>query len=232
MFIARTQLIYHKFSKSISQSYLQTTKNFLQTTRSIQLQWPMSATILPQKRAYSETKMSPLGTVKASIAACRIAPAFEEGKEDSTIGTHNGHFHCDEALAIGLLKVLPEFAPMAVLRTRTNDLLDKCNIVVDVGGSFDVEKRRFDHHQRGFEETFDEEHTKTKLSSAGLVYKYYGKQIVAEIAKQLEVDLDGQLVRIFTFFLYVCQCLLRRSQLDICWSSTLAIQISTLRVCW
>jgi uncharacterized UPF0160 family protein len=37
---------------------------------------------------------------------------------------------------------------------------------------------RYDHHQRGFEETFDASH-KTKLSSAGLVYKHFGKDIIA-----------------------------------------------------
>lgn len=39
---------------------------------------------------------------------------------------------------------------------------------------------RFDHHQRGFEEIFGHGFA-TKLSSAGLVYKHYGKQIVAAL---------------------------------------------------
>jgi uncharacterized UPF0160 family protein len=50
--------------------------------------------------------------------------------------------------------------------------------VVDVGGTYEPEKMRFDHHQRGFEETFDSSH-KTKLSSAGLVYKHFGMEIMA-----------------------------------------------------
>ena len=59
------------------------------------------------------------------------------------------------------------------------DILNQCDIVVDVGAEYDVAKyvyfriliarRRFDHHQKGFMETFDANH-KTKLSSAGLMY--------------------------------------------------------------
>ena len=37
---------------------------------------------------------------------------------------------------------------------------------------------RYDHHQRGFEEVFGHGFA-TKLSSAGLVYKHYGREIVA-----------------------------------------------------
>lgn len=39
---------------------------------------------------------------------------------------------------------------------------------------------RYDHHQAGFFQTFDEKH-KTKLSSAGLVYKHFGREVVANI---------------------------------------------------
>lgn len=41
---------------------------------------------------------------------------------------------------------------------------------LQVGGVYDDAKKRYDHHQRGFEETFGEQY-KTKLSSAGLIYK-------------------------------------------------------------
>ena len=65
------------------------------------------------------------------------------------IGTHSGSFHCDEALAIAMLRRLPQFEGATVLRSRDNSLLEKCDIVVDVGGVFDAAKLRFDHHQRG-----------------------------------------------------------------------------------
>ena len=49
-------------------------------------------------------------------------------------------------------------------------VLETLDAVIDVGGVFDAEKDRFDHHQRGFDQTFGRGFV-TKLSSAGLVYK-------------------------------------------------------------
>ena len=37
------------------------------------------------------------------------------------------------------------------------------------GAEYDASKHRYDHHQRQFTTTFDDQHTVTKLSSAGLV---------------------------------------------------------------
>lgn len=66
-----------------------------------------------------------------------------------------------------------------LIRTRDNAKLDECDIVLDVGGVYDDEKKRYDHHQRGFMETFSPAH-KTKLSSAGLVYKHYGQRLIQQ----------------------------------------------------
>lgn len=104
------------------------------------------------------------------------------------IGTHNGTFHCDEALAVYLLRLTKAYdgagtcAAHAFLlyllnivadlkRTRDPAVLDTCTVVVDVGGVYDESQQRFDHHQRGFTEIFGHGFN-TKLSSAGLVYKY------------------------------------------------------------
>lgn len=69
-----------------------------------------------------------------------------------------------------------------LIRTRDSAKLDECDIVVDVGGVYDDAKKRYDHHQRGFMETFSPEH-KTKLSSAGLIYKHYGQQLIQQEMK-------------------------------------------------
>lgn len=66
-----------------------------------------------------------------------------------------------------------------LIRTRDPSKLDECDIVVDVGGVYDDAAKRYDHHQRGFNEIFSPNH-KTKLSSAGLIYKHYGKQIITQ----------------------------------------------------
>ncbi|KZV92579.1 metal-dependent protein hydrolase [Exidia glandulosa HHB12029] len=99
-------------------------------------------------------------------------------KTTKTIGTHNGTFHCDEALAVYLLRQTSTFKGSDVLRTRDPAKLETCDIVVDVGAVYDANILRFDHHQREFNETFGPD-WKTKLSSAGLVYKHFGKEIVA-----------------------------------------------------
>ncbi len=94
------------------------------------------------------------------------------------IGTHNGHFHADEALAIYLLRLLPTYQPSTLLRTRDPSLLSTCHTVVDVGGEYVPSENRYDHHQRTFDTTFPTK--STKLSSAGLVYLHFGKAIIAQ----------------------------------------------------
>lgn len=51
-------------------------------------------------------------------------------------------------------------------------ILDTMDAVLDVGGVYDAERDRYDHHQRGFDQVFGHGF-KTKLSSAGLVYKVH-----------------------------------------------------------
>lgn len=58
-----------------------------------------------------------------------------------------------------------------VRRSRDPKILDSCDIVVDVGGVYDEGLQRFDHHQREFNGVFGHGFA-TKLSSAGLVYKF------------------------------------------------------------
>jgi len=94
------------------------------------------------------------------------------------IGTHSGTFHCDEALAVFMLKLTETYATAEVVRTRDPAVLDTCDIVVDVGAVYDAEKLRFDHHQREFKDVFGHGFN-TKLSSAGLVYKHFGQGIIA-----------------------------------------------------
>ncbi|KAG1135529.1 hypothetical protein G6F37_011255 [Rhizopus arrhizus] len=99
-----------------------------------------------------------------------------------SIGTHNGLFHCDEALAVYLLRQTKEFKEAQLVRSRDPNLLSKCDVLVDVGGEFDPDRLRFDHHQTGFSESFIG--GDIKLSSAGLIYKYFGKEIINNILNQ------------------------------------------------
>ncbi|XP_044299266.1 MYG1 exonuclease [Varanus komodoensis] len=119
------------------------------------------------------------------------------------IGTHGGTFHCDEALACFLLRLLPCYQDAEIIRTRDPQLLSSCDVVVDVGGEYDPQKHRYDHHQRSFGESMHslnpEKPWQTKLSSAGLVYFHFGFQI---LANQLSLPEDDPVVHVLHNKLY------------------------------
>ena len=107
------------------------------------------------------------------------------------IGTHSGHFHADEALAVYMLRLLPAYHSSQLIRTRDPALLQTCDTVVDVGSEYDPSTNRYDHHQRTFTTTFP--NRPTKLSSAGLVYLHFGKAIIAQ---HMKVPEDAEEVNI------------------------------------
>ncbi|KAF8807432.1 metal-dependent protein hydrolase [Phlegmacium glaucopus] len=117
---------------------------------------------------------------------------------EKTIGTHNGTFHCDEALAVFLLRQTNTFHDAALKRSRDPAVLDTCDIVVDVGAVYDESTLKFDHHQRGFTEVFGHGF-ETKLSSAGLIYKHFGRDI---IANNIQASLDDPQVHTLWLKLY------------------------------
>jgi len=86
-----------------------------------------------------------------------------------------------------MLKLTDDFKDAAIVRSRDPKIWETCDILVDVGAVYNPSKLRFDHHQRGFDTTFSEEH-KTKLSSAGLVYKHYGRQVVSKLVGSVSED--------------------------------------------
>nr|CDJ80193.1 Metal-dependent protein hydrolase domain containing protein [Haemonchus contortus] len=101
-----------------------------------------------------------------------------------------------------MLKRLNQFRDYTVVRTRDQSTLDTCDIVVDVGGVYDHSRKRYDHHQREFEETMQTLRVldfNTKLSSAGLIYAHYGRQLIAEI---LGTSHEDKMVGIFFRKLY------------------------------
>lgn len=89
-----------------------------------------------------------------------------------TIVTHNGSFHADDVFGIAALSyIYPSFN---LVRTRDNDLIAKGDIVLDVGGEYDPDTNRFDHHQRG---GAGERESGVPYSSFGLIWKKYGVEI-------------------------------------------------------
>jgi uncharacterized UPF0160 family protein len=101
--------------------------------------------------------------------------------------THSGPFHADEVLASVILKLageLPDYDQ--VIRSRDKAVIAAADIVYDVGGEYDVERRRFDHHQRGRSgECWADE---TPLSSAGLIWRTYRDQICPSVDVQKSLE--------------------------------------------
>lgn len=56
------------------------------------------------------------------------------------IGTHDGKFHADEALACYMLLQLPCYKNAQIIRTRDPKILDELDIVVDVGAQYDYSR--------------------------------------------------------------------------------------------
>ena len=106
---------------------------------------------------------------------------------DKTIATHNGNFHADDVFSIAALKhIFPSFN---LIRTRDLELITKADIVIDVGGEYDAEAGRFDHHQRGGAGQRD---NGIPYSSFGLIWQKYGLEICQgnqEVANSIDADL-------------------------------------------
>lgn len=99
------------------------------------------------------------------------------------IATHSGVFHADEVMAIAiLLGIWPE---AKVTRTRDAKVLAEMDVIVDVGGVYDPDRGRFDHHQR---QRAGIRPNGILYSAAGLVWKHYGKMWLAH---NLEVVVEG-----------------------------------------
>ncbi|MDQ6962523.1 MAG: MYG1 family protein [Mariprofundaceae bacterium] len=91
---------------------------------------------------------------------------------DKTIATHNGNFHADDVFSIAAMKyIYPSFK---LIRTRDLELIDKADVVIDVGGEYNPDTDRFDHHQRG---GAGERENGIPYSSFGIIWKKYGLEI-------------------------------------------------------
>jgi len=127
-------------------------------------------------------------SVVATLPAAAVGEDAQQQSSSSSplmVATHDGKFHCDEALACGLLRHTNKFRGCSILRTRNPELINRCDGVVDVGSVYDADKFLFDHHQKEFQGTLktDLKQYNTRLSSAGLVYKHFGKEIILAYAE-------------------------------------------------
>ena len=112
-----------------------------------------------------------------------------------TIATHNGPFHADDVVGCAILKRL--YPDSTIIRTREPARIEAATFAVDVGGQWDDECGRYDHHQKGFTGARASGPT---YASAGLVWLSFGAQYIRSFDADLndkqvsaiktEVDLD------------------------------------------
>lgn len=121
-----------------------------------------------------------------------------------TLVTHGGKFHCDEVFGYVVLCLALDLSRPGedhqLIRTRDPELIKTGDIVFDVGGCFDRETDRFDHHQIGAPQRTDG----TPYSAAGLIWQVYGERAVASLlapqaaeafAARIAGELDTSLVK-------------------------------------
>lgn len=102
----------------------------------------------------------------------------------NNIVTHNGSFHADDLFACATFYILLD-GRVRVTRTREPELIENANVVFDVGGIYDPETERFDHHQKGGSGKRD---NGIEYASFGLVWKKYGEQICGDKEVADEID--------------------------------------------
>lgn len=91
----------------------------------------------------------------------------------TVVATHNGTFHADDCFAYAILRAALGDG-IELVRTRDLEILDRADVVFDVGGSCDPAEGRYDHHMRDKPLRPNGE----PFSSAGLVWRDYGVRAV------------------------------------------------------
>jgi uncharacterized UPF0160 family protein len=99
-----------------------------------------------------------------------------------TVAVHDQNWHADDCLSVYFLKNTEEFKDAIVKRTRNPAELEHCDAVCDTGGQYDPERRRYDHHQPGFNKTFPG--YDIRLSACGTIYYHFGDEILRNILQK------------------------------------------------
>lgn len=90
-----------------------------------------------------------------------------------TVVTHSGSFHADDVFAVAAFQLLLGPENVKVIRTRDDAVIETGEYVVDVGGVYDHETKRYDHHQLGA----PVRENGIPYAGFGLMWKHYGVEI-------------------------------------------------------
>ncbi len=100
------------------------------------------------------------------------------------IVTHSGSFHSDDVFAVATLQLHFGVENVEVVRTRDETVIAGGDIVVDVGGVYDADKQRFDHHQNGA----PVRDNGIPYAAFGLIWKHYGEQVAGSLDVAADIE--------------------------------------------
>lgn len=98
-----------------------------------------------------------------------------------TVLVHSSSFHADDVFAVATL-MLAIREDWYVVRSQDPKDIAEADVVFDVGGEYDVTRRRFDHHQTGGAGVRE---NGIPYASFGLAWKTYGSTAVAAYGVEL-----------------------------------------------
>jgi len=101
------------------------------------------------------------------------------------IVTHNAKFHADDVFAVATLLLIHGEGDCEIVRTRAENEIEDGDVVVDVGGVYDPEQNRFDHHQLG---GAGERANGVPYASFGLVWDKYGEELSGSLEIKESID--------------------------------------------
>jgi len=112
--------------------------------------------------------------------------------------THSGSFHADDVFAFAILQAVTG-GEISLTRSRDAADWDRAAVVFDVGGIYDPQRGRYDHHMRDKPLRPNGE----AYSSAGLIWRDYGRQAIAALcpaatpgqAEIIWTKMDAALIR-------------------------------------
>lgn len=117
--------------------------------------------------------------------------------KNKIIATHNGSFHADDIFACATLSIWLKNnnESFEIIRTRDPEKIKESDYVFDVGGIYDPNINRFDHHQK---EGAGARQNGIPYASSGLAWKHFGlyicgnnKEVWELIDKKIFMSLDA-----------------------------------------
>lgn len=118
-------------------------------------------------------------------------------KKKKIVATHNGTFHADDLFACAALSLwhAKRGEVIKIVRTRDMRTIEAADIVVDVGGLYDPNTNRYDHHQK---EGAGTHANGIPYAAFGLVWKHFGldlcngnRNVWEEIDRDMVIPLDA-----------------------------------------